>query len=69
MGFMQIRGIEAKWWGNLSNKISIQGGTKALQLKKKCKDSVSPISKKQHADLDKEIQESIIRRHVYIKRL
>ena len=57
------------WWGHLKNKISIKGGTKALILKEKCKDSVSSTSSKQHANLDEEIQEPIIRRRVDIKRL
>ena len=60
---------EPKWWGHLNNKRSIQGGTKELQLKEKCKDSESSIFSKQHVDLDEEIKESIIGRHVYIKKL
>ena len=47
-------------WGHLNNKRSIKGGTKALQLKEKCKDLVSSITSKQHSDCDEEIQESII---------
>ena len=51
------------WWGHLNSKRRIQGGTKGLKLKEKCKDLESYISSTQHAYLEKEIQESIKSKH------
>ena len=59
----------ANWWGHLNIKRRIQGDINAIQHKEKCLDLESTISSKQHAYLDEEIKESIIRRHLYIKRL
>ena len=44
-----------KWWKHLNSQRCIEGRTKAIQLKEKCKDYESSISSKQNADLDQEI--------------